>query len=46
MEPREVDDSGEEAVRPVVPQGVLRGIEDIDAGNTASLEDLKDATKF
>jgi hypothetical protein len=46
MEPREVDDSAEEAIRPLVPSGVLRGIQDINNGNTASLDDLKDASKF
>lgn len=30
---------------PDLPEGVFRGIEDLENGDTASLEDLKDATK-
>lgn len=48
VEPREFDEeeSVERAVRPVVPEGVIRGIEDIESGNTAPLDDLKEASKF
>lgn len=31
---------------PLVPEGVLRGIGDIEAGNTASKEDLDALLKF
>jgi len=31
---------------PVVPEGVLRGIEDIEEGNTASKEELESLLKF
>jgi len=31
---------------PLVPKGVLRGIEDIEEGNTASKEDLEELLKF
>jgi hypothetical protein len=40
----EVD--AEDGDRPKVPEGVLRGIEDLEEGRTASKEDLKDALKF
>lgn len=35
------EDDGENEERPEVPEGVLRGIEDITEGNTASKEDLE-----
>ena len=31
---------------PVVPEGVLRGIEDIEEGNTASKEELESLLEF
>lgn len=31
---------------PQVPEGVLRGIEDIEEGNTASKDDIDEALKF
>jgi len=31
---------------PIVPEGVLRGIEDIEAGNTASKEELESLLNF
>lgn len=31
---------------PVIPEGVLRGIEDIEEGNTASKEELESLLKF
>ena len=31
---------------PVIPEGVLRGIEDIEDGNTASKEELESLLKF
>ncbi|AXG09739.1 hypothetical protein [Haloplanus rubicundus] len=36
------EDDGENEERPEVPEGVLRGIEDIAEGNTASKENLCD----
>ena len=35
------EDDGKNEERPEVPEGVLRGIEDIAEGNTASKEDLE-----
>lgn len=47
-EPRDLGerDGGEPAVRRLVPEGVIRGIEDIAEGRTASAEDLADARKY
>lgn len=42
---RRVIDTGDDAP-PVVPAGVLQGIEDVKAGNTASKDDLKAAIDF
>lgn len=36
----------EDGDRPEVPEGILRGIEDIAKGNTASKEDLKSILKY
>lgn len=36
----------EDGDRPAVPEGVLRGIEDIIEGNTASKEDLEAVLKY
>ena len=35
------EDDGKNEERPEIPEGVLRGIEDIAEGNTASKEDLE-----
>ena len=40
---REDASDGEE---PLVPEGVLRGIEDVEEGNTASKEDIESVLKF
>jgi len=44
------DDGAEERAddvdAPLVPEGVLRGIEDIEEGNTASKEDLEALLNF
>lgn len=39
----EHSDDGDE---PLVPEGVLRGIDDIEEGNTASKEELESLLKF
>ncbi|GAA0271331.1 hypothetical protein [Halobacterium noricense] len=36
----------EDGGRPEVPEGILRGIEDIAEGNTASKEDLESVLKY
>ena len=36
-----MDDTSPTSDQPVVPKGVIRGIEDIKNGNTASLEEIK-----
>lgn len=40
----ERDEEGDE--RPVVPEGVLQGIEDIDEGRTADKEDIESVLKY
>jgi hypothetical protein len=40
------EDGAEDGDRPEVPEGVLRGIEDIDEGRTASKEDLESVLKY
>lgn len=40
------EDDAADGERPMVPEGVLRGIEDIDEGRTASKEDLEAALKY
>jgi len=50
MSPHESGDGHEDGVedgdRPEVPEGVLRGIEDIEEGRTASEEDLESVLKY
>ncbi|WP_276260630.1 hypothetical protein [Haloglomus litoreum] len=47
-EPRDVGDfeGVEPAAHPVVPEGVLRGINDLAAGRTVSNAELDDSLKF
>lgn len=40
------EDDAEDGERPEVPEGVLRGIEDLDEGRTASKEDLESVLKY
>jgi len=40
------EDDVEDGGRPEVPEGVLRGIEDIAEGRTASKEDIESVLKF
>lgn len=40
------EDEAEDGHRPEVPEGVLRGIEDIEEGRTASKEDLESVLKY
>lgn len=40
------EDDAEDGDRPEVPEGVLRGIEDIAEGDTASKEDLESVLKY
>lgn len=40
------EDDAEDRERPEVPEGVLRGIEDISKGRTASKEDLESLLKY
>ena len=40
------EDGVEDVDRPEVPEGVLRGIEDIAEGRTASKEDLQSVLKY
>lgn len=40
------EDSSDDGDEPVVPEGVLEGINDIEDGNTASKEDLESLLKF
>jgi hypothetical protein len=46
----QIDDGAEEPAddgdAPLLPEGVLRGIEDIEEGNTASKEDLEALLNF
>ena len=35
-----------ESGEPLIPEGVLKGIEDIEEGNTASKEDIESILKF
>lgn len=42
----DTEDSTDDGGDPLVPEGVLRGIEDIEEGNTASKEDLESVLKF
>ena len=50
MSPVPTDDGAEERTddgdAPLVPEGVLRGIEDIEEGNTTSKEELEALLKF
>lgn len=39
-------DDGSDGDEPLVPEGVFRGIEDIEDGNTASKEDLDSLLNF
>jgi len=39
------DTDDDEEVKPVVPEGVLKGIKDIEEGNTASWEEIKEVMK-
>jgi hypothetical protein len=40
------DGSDDEEGRPELPEGVLRGIEDIDEGRTASKDDIESILNF
>jgi len=40
------EDDAEDGDRPKVPEGVIRGIEDLDEGRTASKEDLESVLKY
>ena len=40
------EDDAEDGDRPEVPEGVLRGIDDLAEGDTASKEDVESALKF
>lgn len=40
------DERSDDGEDPVVPKGVLRGIEDVKEGDTASKADLEDILKF
>ncbi|WP_179204615.1 hypothetical protein [Halobacterium hubeiense] len=40
------EDDAEDGERPKVPEGVVRGIEDIVEGRTASAEDLESLLKY
>lgn len=42
----DTEDSTDEGEDPLVPEGVLRGIEDIEDEETASKEDLESTLKF
>lgn len=48
LNPRNEDDQsgGEDGEDPLVPEGVLRGIEDIEEERTASKEDIEAVLKF
>lgn len=40
------EDDAEDGDRPVIPEGVLRGISDLAEGDTASKEDLESALEY
>ncbi|QKY19670.1 hypothetical protein B4589_004480 [Halolamina sp. CBA1230] len=40
------EDDAEDGERPKVPEGVLRGIEDIAEGRTATKDDLESVLKY
>lgn len=40
------DEGSDDGDEPLVPEGVLDGIDDIEDGNTASKEDLESLLKF
>ena len=42
----DTEDSSDDGEDPLVPEGVLRGIEDIEEGETASKEDIESVLKF
>jgi hypothetical protein len=42
----DTEESTEDGGDPLFPEGVPRGIEDIDEGDTASKEDLESVLKF
>jgi len=48
LNPRNEDDrsDGEDGEDPLVPEGVLRGIEDVEEERTASKDDIKAILKF
>lgn len=39
-------EDGEDGDRPEVPEGVIRGIEDIEEGRTSSKDDLESVLKY